>query len=264
MLSAKLLRGHDWLRHVEVYSLLGSTSNRALVVAERNPRELPALIVAERQTAGRGREGRSWWSSSGALTFSLALAPASMSLAPRHWPTLSLTTALAVSDAIANAAPHSAVTVKWPNDVLLDGRKIAGVLLESRRSAGGTADRLVVGIGINANNSIRNAPAQLQASCNSLCDATNEVHDCTNLLLHFVDAFRARTAQLAAEDAELVTAWNAQNALADRTITLQVGEQSITGLCVEIAPDGALRVESGGQVVACRTGSVVSMGAQPM
>ena len=129
MIHAKQLRAHGWLRHVEVYPLIGSTNDRALVIAERSERELPALVVAERQTAGRGREGRTWWSGEGALTFSLALAPTSMGLAPRYWPAMSLTTALAVCDVIAESAFGKQASVKWPNDVLLEGRKVAGVLL---------------------------------------------------------------------------------------------------------------------------------------
>ncbi|MEX2168902.1 MAG: biotin--[acetyl-CoA-carboxylase] ligase [Pirellulales bacterium] len=258
MILAKQLRAHSWLRHVEVYPLLGSTSDRALVVAERSEHELPALIVAERQTAGRGRNGRGWWSGEGALAFSLALAPAEMGLAPRHWPAMSLATALAVCDAITEAAPGRQVKVKWPNDVLLEGRKAAGVLLESRRTADGAADRLVVGIGINVNNSVSRAPEELQATSIALCDATGTTHDRTQLLLGFVNALRARAAQLANEEAELVTAWNERNALAECEVTIQTGDGTLAGRCIDIAPDGSLRIESDGRVVACRSGSVVS------
>lgn len=261
MLSAKQLRAHDWLRHVEVYPLLGSTSDRALVVAERSDRELPALIAAERQTSGRGREGRKWWSGEGALTFSLALAPASMNLAPRHWPAMSLTTALAVCDAIGQVAPGKSIGIKWPNDAMLEGRKVAGVLLESRRTADGASDRLVVGIGINVNNSASQAPAELQASSIALCDVTGTTHDRTQLLLAFVEALRARAAQLTAEEPQLVAAWNERNALAGCDVTLQTADGELTGRCVDLAPDGSLRIETSGRVVACRSGSVVKYGA---
>ena len=258
MVFIRQLRSHGWLRHVEVYPLIGSTSDRALAIAERSEQELPALVVAERQTAGRGREGRRWWSGEGALMFSLALAPASMGLAPRHWPAMSLTTALAVCDVIANAAPGKQVSVKWPNDVLVDGRKVAGVLLESRRSADGVADRLVVGVGFNANNSVSQASAELQTTGIALCDATGATHDRTQLLLAFVDAFYARGVQLASEGPELVTAWNKRNALAGCEVVLQTGDGTLAGHCIDISPDGSLRVERDGRIVACRSGSVVS------
>lgn len=238
--------------------MIGSTNDRALVVAARSERELPALVVAERQTAGRGREGRTWWSGDGALTFSLALAPASIGLAPRHWPAMSLTTALAICDAIAEVAPGNRASVKWPNDVLLEGRKVAGVLLESRRSADGAADRLVVGVGINANNSVSQAPAELQATSIALCDVTGATHDRTQLLLAFVDKLRTRAAQLASEALELVTVWNERNALAGCDVALQIGDGTLAGRCIDIAPDGSLRVECDERVVACRSGSVVS------
>lgn len=258
MLSAKQLRSHDWLRHVEVYPILGSTSDRASIVADRRDRELPALIVAEQQTSGRGREGRKWWSGAGALTFSLALAPANMSLAPRHWPAMSLTTALAVCDTLEIVAPNEQVRIKWPNDVLLQGRKMAGVLLDSRRTADGSADRIVIGIGINVNNSFRDAPDELQAIGISLCDAIGAPHDRTQLLLAFLDALRTRSQQLANEESELVAAWNSRNALASCEVAIQTGDGLLTGVCDEFAPDGSLRVLCNGGSVLCRSGSVVS------
>ena len=258
MIHAKQLRAHGWLRHVEVYPLIGSTSDRALVIAERSDRELPALVAAERQTSGRGREGRAWWSGDGALTFSLAIAPACIGLEPSNWPAMSLTTALAICDAIGHIAPDMPVSIKWPNDVLLEGLKVAGVLLESRRTADGAADRLVVGIGINVNNSVKQAPAKLQATSVALCDVTGAVHDRTQLLLAFFDAFVDRVSQLAKEESSLVAVWNERNALAGREVTLQTGDTKVIGRCVDLAPDGSLRIESEGRIAAFRSGSVVS------
>jgi BirA family biotin operon repressor/biotin-[acetyl-CoA-carboxylase] ligase len=181
-----------------------------------------------------------------------------MNLAPRHWPAMSLTTALAVCDALQAVAPGKQVGIKWPNDVLLEDRKVAGVLLESRRTADGAADRLVVGIGINVNNSASQAPAALQSTSIALCGATNTEHNRTRLLTTFLDALRARAGQLAAEEADLVTAWNARNALAGREVEIQSGDGLLTGTCVDIAPDGSLRILCNGRLVSCRSGSVVS------
>ena len=101
------------------------------------------VLVAEEQTAGRGRAGRTWVSAPGAsLTFSVLLRPASVPPAARGW--LPLLTGVAVAAAVRSAAGVAAV-LKWPNDVLVGDRKLAGILVE-QFSAG---DAVVVGVGIN-------------------------------------------------------------------------------------------------------------------
>ncbi|MBN2193791.1 MAG: biotin--[acetyl-CoA-carboxylase] ligase [Polyangiaceae bacterium] len=103
------------------------------------------LVIAEEQTAGRGRHGRSWTSAPGeSLTFSLLLRPR---LPLAVVPLLPLVTGLAVRQAVA-ARVSAMASVKWPNDVLVSGRKIAGVLVESRVK-GDEVKPLVVGVGLN-------------------------------------------------------------------------------------------------------------------
>ncbi len=102
-------------------------------------------VQARAQTAGRGRRGNAWASPPGNLYISTILRP---SAPPAEAARLSLVAALAVADAVAEAAPRARATLKWPNDALLDGRKVAGVLLETV-AAPGRAPALVVGVGVN-------------------------------------------------------------------------------------------------------------------
>src|SRR5258708_37463426 len=109
-----------------------------------------ATWVAEAQTEGRGRQGRTWTSSSGeSLLFSVLVR---LDLSPSKVPRVALVAGLAVRDAVARAAPAATVEIKWPNDVLIDGRKVAGILVESVTTASGSgrSHAVVVGIGINA------------------------------------------------------------------------------------------------------------------
>ena len=126
---------------------LGSTNVEALEAARRGERG-PLWITAGRQTAGRGRHGRSWISERGNLHASLLLA---LPAPAERWPQLSFAASLAVHDAIVGLARElePRLAIKWPNDVLLDGAKLAGILLESQ---GGIADEpgaVAIGIGIN-------------------------------------------------------------------------------------------------------------------
>lgn len=129
-----------------VRDAVGSTNAEALALA-RTGEGGPVWIVAERQTAGRGRRGRSWESPAGNLYATLLLVnPAS----PGRAPELSFVAALAVQDALDRIAPELAgrITLKWPNDVLADGAKLAGILIEGESAA---SRPLVAAVGIGLN-----------------------------------------------------------------------------------------------------------------
>ncbi len=128
--------GNLWTS-VEVVESTGSTN--ADLLSRGGPEG--QVLVAEEQTAGRGRMGRSWVSQPGAsLTFSVLLRPASIPASRRGW--LPLLTGVAVAAAVRDVA-RAAATLKWPNDVLIGDRKLAGILAEQ------SGDAVVVGIGLN-------------------------------------------------------------------------------------------------------------------
>jgi BirA family transcriptional regulator, biotin operon repressor / biotin---[acetyl-CoA-carboxylase] ligase len=126
------------------HEVLGSTNSEALSLARQGERG-PLWVTAARQTAGRGRRGRTWISEPGNLYASLLLtdpAPA------ERWPQLSFVAALAIYDAVVAVAHTfaSKLAIKWPNDLLLDGAKFAGVLIEGSDVGAGA---VAVGIGVN-------------------------------------------------------------------------------------------------------------------
>jgi BirA family biotin operon repressor/biotin-[acetyl-CoA-carboxylase] ligase len=126
---------------VEVLPQVDSTNTELMRRARTGQRE-PVLLVGEEQTAGRGRLGRGWHSAPGdSLTFSLGLP-----LAPADWSGLSLAVGVSVAESL-----HPAIRLKWPNDLWLDDRKLAGILIETASfGQGAAASRYaVIGIGIN-------------------------------------------------------------------------------------------------------------------
>ena len=128
---------------VEVVETTGSTNTDLL--ARGGPEG--QVLVAEEQTAGRGRMGRSWVSQPGeALTFSVLLRPVTVPASRRGW--LPLLTGIAVATAVRSAASVAAA-LKWPNDVLAGDRKLAGILAEQSGSGSASGDALVIGIGLN-------------------------------------------------------------------------------------------------------------------
>jgi BirA family biotin operon repressor/biotin-[acetyl-CoA-carboxylase] ligase len=128
---------------VIVHERLDSTNSEALRLARAGERG-PLWIVASDQTAGRGRRGREWVSAPGNLTTSLLFTEA---VTPAVAATLGFAASLAVCETCERLAPRIVFAVKWPNDVLADGNKVAGILLESEMQGGALA--VVAGFGIN-------------------------------------------------------------------------------------------------------------------
>ncbi len=174
-LSAGEIVRETFVRRCEMFATLPST-NTFLREAARSPeldyKQLPWLVVAHEQTAGRGQGSNSWWSSVGSLTFSLLVEVAKFGPDAHADGTLSLAVAEAVRAAIAPLMATE-VRVKPPNDVYVGERKIAGVLIETLVAASG--ERLaVIGVGLNVNNRRDDAPEELRGLVTSLVDEGGE------------------------------------------------------------------------------------------
>ena len=158
------------------YDTLDSTNEEARRLA-RNGVRGPLWIVSAVQTAGRGRRGRVWISESGNL-FATLLMPVTTSLSPQ----LGFVAGLAAADAIAAHAPGAQVALKWPNDVLLNGKKVAGVLLEALGH-----DSLAIGIGIN----LLHYPPDTEIPSISIAAVTGSPPDFDGILLRLARAMTA-------------------------------------------------------------------------
>ena len=146
------------LRH---YATLGSTNDAAKAAARAGAPD-GTLVWADEQEAGRGRRGRQWLSPPGNLYLSLVLRP---DAAPSRAAQLGFVAALGLGDALQPiVGPAVRLRYKWPNDLLANGRKLAGILLESETSAKDRVDFVVVGIGVN----IVSAPEDVEFPATSL------------------------------------------------------------------------------------------------
>lgn len=254
-LDADEIRRETFVRHVEIHDALGSTNDRAAELARDPDIQLPALVAARQQTAGRGRGSNTWWSADGALTFSMVLAPADFGIGTANWPQLSLATGVAVCNALASELnPHSEIrnpksaglAIKWPNDIMLNDRKLCGILIESPGGVAPAKDRLVVGIGINVNNSLRAVPQELSSFASSLCDTSARQHSRQTVLIRVLNAFQRELIRLERHDPQLPLAWQDLCWLTQQSVSVQVGPRVVEGTCTGIADDGALLVQAGG------------------
>ena len=218
---------------VQVLAEVDST-NTELMRRARAGDARPTLLVAEAQTAGRGRLGRQWASTSaagrGALAFSLALP-----LAPRDWSGLSLAVGLALAEAL-----DPALRIKWPNDLWRDGRKLSGILIETAASGALPAAQrqVVVGIGINldapATDGLSTAPAWVREFWPE-ADAPSLLARVALPLIQTVRAFEREGF------APLQARYAARDALAGREVVLSDG---LRGHALGVSAQGALRVRT--------------------
>ncbi|MDR7482956.1 MAG: biotin--[acetyl-CoA-carboxylase] ligase [Armatimonadota bacterium] len=205
-------------------------------------------VVAVRQTRGRGRLGRAWASPEGGLWCSVLLRPPP----GVAWTLLSLATALAVAEAV-EAVGGVRASLRWPNDVLVHGRKVSGILLEATGSA------LVVGVGINANVRLDALPPEVRAGATSLAVAAGRPVDLEALRVAFLrrlavwyDAWRAA--------ADVPGAWAARDALAGRRVVVRTSGEVVEGTGEGVADDGALRVRlASGEVRRVLAGDLVGL-----
>ena len=207
------------------------------------------VVVADYQAAGRGRRGRTWEAAAGqSLLSTIVVRPR---LAPVQWPAYSLATAVAVAEALARTAALAA-RLKWPNDLLIGGRKIAGILLESR-SVGDTATA-VIAIGVGVNLAQRAFPAGLAARATSVAIEAGRVVERDALLSALLDSFDAWRARL--EDEGMAPVRARWLALAE-TIGRRVSIDGVTGVAIDLDMDGALVLEGGGRRHRVVAGEVV-------
>lgn len=243
------------LRHVEYHPTLVSTSDTARALLDDLLSVAPAIVLTPRQTGGHGRQGRTWFASDGALTFSLVLDADALALPPERRSLLAIAAGTAVHDAVAGRVPGDRVRIKWPNDVLVDSRKLCGILTEQRTTERRTG--IVIGIGVNVNNSLIDAPDEIRARAVSLHDVLNESLPLTDLLVAILQALETRMAELRQAAPGFFAHVNAIHALNGRQITVAAGDRRWSGLCRGIDSDGCLLVsDDRHEVTEVRAGTV--------
>ncbi len=234
-----LLNTHDVGQVLHWYPEIGSTSDRAKELAEAGA-EHGEVVVAESQTAGRGRRGRTWaspgWKN---LYFSVVLRP---DLPPSRAPELTLVASIAVCDALAQAGVRSGI--KWPNDVLAGGRKIAGILTELAAEP----DRVhwvVLGVGVNVNAQAEDFPEELRGEATSVLIERGQpapralfAAACLTALETWID----RHAEKGFGD--IREAWRDRNVTLGREVVVAAEGREIAGLAEDVDDAGALLVRT--------------------
>jgi BirA family biotin operon repressor/biotin-[acetyl-CoA-carboxylase] ligase len=243
-------------RSVEYHAEIGSTNDRARAALDE-PGGDGLAVVADLQTAGRGRRGRTWASPAGVnLMVSVGLRPR---LEPAAAGLLGIVSALAVREACAAELAGDELRVKWPNDVVAaDGRKLAGLLVETSIEDGRLADA-VIGTGINVNWRHAAMPADVAVRATSLLELRGTVVDRVALLVRLLDALDAEIAGLERGESP-VARLAAVSALDGRRVTVDLGAERVDGLAAGISDEGLLLLDTELGRVALAIGEVTSVG----
>lgn len=211
-----------------------STNDVARAMAAEGAPHL-TIVVADSQRAGRGRRGRSWVSAPGNLYFSAVLRPDCPVATAAQ---VGFFAALAIREAIGEfLAPPSTARCKWPNDVLIDGEKVSGILLESSATGAEKVDWLVLGIGVN----VEHAPDDTARPATSLARAG--AHGCTSrrLLEAWVPHFAGWYARWQADGFDPIrAAWLAHAADRGGPIEVRLADAVLHGRFADLDSSGAL------------------------
>ena len=215
----------------------------------------PLWIVGAIQTAGRGRAGRAWSSEAGNFAGTLLL---TLEAAPALLGTLSLVVAVAVADTLEEAGV-SGLSLKWPNDVLAGGAKIAGILIETAGTSGGApgrsgATRAAIGIGIN----LAHHPAGIAYPVTDAAAETGRAPAVADVLAALSARLRARIGEWEREGfAPARARWLALGPQSGAMLTGNGPAGSVTGSYDGLDPDGALRLATPSGIVRITAGDVI-------
>lgn len=236
------LSGASMLAGIEHYPSIGSTQTRAHELAGLDAsagRRGPVLIVADEQTAGRGRGVNAWWTGCGSLALSLLFDGTCFGLPRQPLPQGSLAAGIAVVDTVSPWLPGQIVGLHWPNDVFAAGRKLSGILIDVLPDG-----RHILGIGLNVNNVFVEAPAEVQSRAVSLVELAGRPMDRTDVLLTLLDEIRGSLSRLAVEPDAFGLRFDEACLQVGHDLTIENAGQRTTGRCAGIAADGALLLDT--------------------
>jgi BirA family transcriptional regulator, biotin operon repressor / biotin---[acetyl-CoA-carboxylase] ligase len=243
---------------IHYFDEVGSTQKVAAEMAEGGAAQ-GTVVIAEAQTAGRGRLGRSWHSPSGLNLYQTIILRPQMPIA--DVPKLSLVAGVAAAEALETVAP-GLVALKWPNDVWLNGRKTGGIIAEAIANRSQALDCVLLGLGINVNLGQSDIPEELRDKATSVRIATGRRCDRIELAAALYARLDARYREAeAGEFARVMTIYERYLALVGRRVTLVEGPTRMSGLIAGVDGDGALLLKTEAGVQRILTGDVTIEGA---
>ncbi len=239
------LREHVKPFRLHWFPTLGSTNTHGAKLRREGKLLAPSIVLTGRQTAGRGRGSNVWHSTRGIITATFVL-PAHDSLPPQHVP---LVAGLAVRNSVSQFGIEQ-VRIKWPNDIWIDDRKLAGLLCERI----GNVD--LIGVGLNVNAPLTSLPGKLPTLAVSMATQTSANISVTEVLISLARELRALLGDARTSLASVLPQIRLHDALGGRRIRVTDADRVLEGTCGGIDSNGRLLIRSGSKQQALFTGSV--------
>ncbi|MCR3922644.1 MAG: biotin--[acetyl-CoA-carboxylase] ligase [Firmicutes bacterium] len=238
-------------RKIYAYATIDSTNRRARELAQDGASD-GTIVVAEMQTEGRGRLGREWNSPQGGIWLSLILRP---QIQPFKVQSITLLTAVVAAETTELIA-DVAVGIKWPNDLLLHGKKVAGILTEVSAEMD-CVRYLIVGIGLNANVAITSFPESVKDIATSLLVQTGQAVQRTEWVRIFLQRFEQEYNYVVQHGfSAILKRWREYSITLGQDVVVHCAGQRIVGHAVDINEQGALLVETANGIEAFWAGEV--------
>lgn len=239
-------------KRVVYREVLESTNTLAFKLAKEGEKE-GTCVVAEKQTEGRGRLQRSWFSPEGKNIYVSIILRPEVSFFEIY--TLPFLSCLSVSDVIESVCKLKPI-LKWPNDVLIGEKKISGTLVEisSKREE---VDFAVVGVGLNVNMEKEDLPAEIRDIATSLCIETGRKYPRTYICASLLNSFERYYMMLVNEGARAIRLlWEEKAEIKGKAITVSEGDRVLSGVCQGLDEKGALLLSTQGGTQRVYTGDL--------
>jgi len=250
--------GHSLGAKLLMIDVLESTSQTLRELAQDGEAE-GTVVVAEEQRAGRGRLGRGWSSPKGGLWFSVLLRPA---VHPSEAPKLTLMAGVAVAHALKKHVRLDA-RLKWPNDVLVQGKKLCGILAESRSNK--KLEYVILGIGINTNFLVSALPEELHKTAITVRELLRKSVDRLSLMRAILNELEAGYSAFCSGDfGEIIGQWKKLSETLGRNVRVETGTGIVEGVAEDVDPGGALVVRTPEGLVTVDAGDCVHLRQDPM
>lgn len=222
---------------IQHYEEVGSTNDVAKELASRGAPQ-GTLVIAERQTGGRGRMGRTWYSPRGGLWFSIILRP---DLTPGEVPLLALTLGVGVAKALAKEGLDC--RLKWPNDVLINGRKVCGILTELDAEMD-IVNYVIAGIGINVNNDVEDFPEEFRRLATTVKAVLGKEVSLVGLLVRVLQELEDAYFTLERKGGSVILdEWRRLSSTLGKKVKVVTHGVTLEGIARDVAENGALVLE---------------------
>lgn len=235
---ARRLRAQKIGQRISLYASVESTNDTTRLLASKGAEE-GTVVLAEEQRAGRGRLTRKWHSPPGGLWFSILLRPP---LEPGHLPLLTLLGGVAVVEGILETTALKG-ELKWPNDVLVRGKKVCGILTEA--SKGGEGWMVILGVGLNANLHVEDLPPEIRGTATTLLDILGRPVDRVAVLCAVLERVEDLYGGMLKDEVRgrlaVINRWKGWTGMLGKPIEVRVSKkETLQGDALDLDGDGAL------------------------